>query len=108
MIFWAFVAVLGLCILGEIMSNRFDRFYEVLCNRNWYLFSIEMQRMLVIFMPFAQESVTIRGGRTTTCRLETFKKVKYFGIQFHQSIEIFLNKTILLFLRPMKRDSLIM
>lgn len=75
MIFWAFVALLGFCMLGEIVTNEFDTFYEGLCNKNWYFFPIELQRMLVIFMPMAQKSVTIHGSGTTLYRLAAFKKV---------------------------------
>lgn len=77
MIFWSFVALLGFCMLGEIVTNKFDTFYAGLCNKNWYYFPVELQQMLVIFMPIAQKSVTIHGSGTTLCRLEAFKKVMF-------------------------------
>lgn len=78
MSFWSFMAILGFCLLGEIVTIQFDRFYETLCtNTNWHLFPIEMQRMLVIFIAFAQHSAIIRGSGQTVCRLEAFKKVSW-------------------------------
>lgn len=76
MSFWSFMAILGFCLLGEIVTIQFDRFNETLCtNTNWYLLPIEMQRMLVVFIAFAQHSVIIRGSGQIVCRLEAFKKV---------------------------------
>lgn len=89
MIFYSFIAILGFCSLGEVVTNRFDTFNEELCNKNWYLFPSELQRMLVIFMSIVQKSVIIHGSGKAACRLEAFKKVKSFAIQFYWCIQYF-------------------
>lgn len=80
MALWAFVAIFGLCIVGDFVTQQFDQFYDELSNNNWYLLSKELQRMLVIFMGIAQKSVQIYGSEKVICRLETFKKVRPFTL----------------------------
>lgn len=81
MIFWSFVALLGFCTMGEILTQQFDQFYDELCNQNWYSFPVELQQMLVMFIRIAQKSVTIHGSATTLYRLQAFKEASIFGIQ---------------------------
>lgn len=71
------MGILGACMFGEIVTNRFDMFYDAFCNTNWYIFPIELQRILVIFMPIVQKSVLVNGSGKIICRLEEFKKVRY-------------------------------
>ena len=81
MLLWAFLAICGFCIIGEIVTNRFDMFNETLCNTNWYFFPIKLQQMLAIFMTITQQSATIHGSGSIVCRREAFKKVKLTEIQ---------------------------
>lgn len=76
MTFWSYMAIFGFCVLGELVTNRFDLFNETLCKTNWHLLPIELKRMLVIFMAITQKSVILGSGKTVICRLEAFKKVK--------------------------------
>lgn len=76
MTFWSFMAILGFCIVGELVTDRFNIFNSTLCTTDWYGFPIELKRILVIFVAVTQKSVTLHGsGKTAFCRLEAFKKV---------------------------------
>lgn len=60
------------------MIDKFDKFNEALRDTNWYLFSNEMQRMVLLFMTFVQQPTSIHGYGDAVCRLESFKKVAFF------------------------------
>lgn len=81
LMWWAFFIIFGFCILGEMVTNRFDTFYETLCNTDWYLFPTELKRTLVTFMTIVQKSATIRGSGNIVCKLAAFKKVNFASSQ---------------------------
>lgn len=70
------ILILLLCELGETVANQYALLNDELCQCDWYLFSVEMQQLLLTFMSFSQQPVTIRGYGNTQCIRETFKKVK--------------------------------
>lgn len=83
---YAFGSIFIFCEHGELVNNGFNEFNEELCQCDWYLFSIEMQRNLIIFNEYTQQPAIIRGFANTVCTREAFKKVK--KVSFSISIVI--------------------
>lgn len=67
--------ILLLCEFGETVVDRFELVDDKLCQCEWYLFPVGMQKPLAIFMLFTQQPVMIRGFANVRCVRETFKKV---------------------------------
>ena len=70
-----FVLIFACYDSGELMTNQFEIFDKQLCECNWYLFSIEMQRILVIFITITKQPTIIRCYGNIEITRETFKKV---------------------------------
>lgn len=68
------MALFLFCFLGDMVTIRSDMFNETLCNTDWYLFPIELQRMMAIFMATVQQPTTVGNGSAVFNR-EAFKKV---------------------------------
>lgn len=45
------------CEFGAMLSNKFDTLNDELFQCKWYLFPIEVQKMLIVFMAGTQEVV---------------------------------------------------
>lgn len=78
--FWALMLLFCYCELGEIVTNQFNMFDNELCRYDWYLFSIEMQRIFLIVMSNTQNSTTIRGYGNIVCTRDAFKQVKFIRL----------------------------
>lgn len=75
---WSFIIIFSCSELGETMAFQFNVFHELLCQSNWYEFSIDMQRMLIIFMLDTQQLAFIRGYGNIVCTRDAFKNVNIF------------------------------
>lgn len=75
--FWSFFHVFMFCDFGENLSNGFDALNSEICNRNWYSFPIEIQRLLPIILVSTQKPVQLLGFGNIPCTRETFKVVIY-------------------------------
>ena len=73
--FWIFATIAFFCEMGEMVTDQFEKFNTKLYQCDWYLFPIEVQRMLVIFMSDTQKPVFIHGYGNILCIRENFKKV---------------------------------
>ena len=73
--FWPFALICFVCECGEMLTTRFNELGDQLCQCNWYLFPVEMQRMFVIVVVDAQQPTIIRGFDNAPCARDTFKKV---------------------------------
>lgn len=67
--------VLIACEAGQHVSDVFSEVDYVLGQMDWYLLSIEMQRMLPAIIMFAQEPVVVKFFGSLSCSREQFKKV---------------------------------
>lgn len=76
-IVWTFGIISFHCEFGEFVMNQFGKFNDQLCQCNWYLLPIEIQRILVIAMLNTQQPVIIRGIANAMCTREVFKKVQF-------------------------------
>lgn len=61
----------------ERLSNEFDEFNDDVWTKNWYLYSIELQQMYLIFGTCTQQPVNIRSYGNTLCIRETMRNVIY-------------------------------
>lgn len=73
---YSFGVIFVECEFGEMITYKFDTFNEELCESRWYLFSNEMQRMILIFISNTQQPVYIRGYGNIVCARDAFKQVK--------------------------------
>lgn len=74
----SFTLIYLLCELGEKVTSCFGVFNVELYRCHWYLFPIEVQRMLVIFMSDTQQPIFIRSYGNIMCTRKVFKKVVIF------------------------------
>lgn len=66
-----------ICELGERLIIAYDEMGCEIERFNWYLFSIEIQRILPIVMIGAQESVRVRCFGSISTNRVAFKQVRY-------------------------------
>lgn len=94
LIFWAFTIIFFYCEFGEMVTQEFIAFDEVLCQCDWYKFPIDLQRMLAIFILDTQQPTFICGYGGIQCARDAFKNVNIF---FKNSIWIQILEFSLLF-----------
>lgn len=78
--FVGFVGTFTCCNFGEMTSYQFEMFDEQLYQSNWYLFSNEMQRMLIVFMSFTVQPAILHGYGNVEATRATFKQVILLGL----------------------------
>lgn len=64
--------------LGQRMSDTFDEIDSTLDKSDWYLFPIEIKRMLPMIIANAQEPVSLECFGSIICSRNTFKNVTCF------------------------------
>lgn len=86
LVFWSFAIIFAFCELGAQVTIQFNSINEELCQGDWYLQSIEVQRMLLIFMSNTQ-TPAILGYGNIVCTRNAFKEVHNFQLFFQSKIE---------------------
>lgn len=76
--FWALVLSAIFCEVGEKMSNNWVEIHDEIEKINWYLLSIETQKMIVAIMSFSQRSVFLDGLGSISGSREIFKEVRFY------------------------------
>lgn len=76
-IFWSFALIFTYCELSQMITTEFDMFNVELCEYKWYLCSIDMQRMLLIFMSNTQQPIALEGFGNIVCSRNSFINVIY-------------------------------
>lgn len=71
--------VMFACEIGQRMSDAFEEIDITMERFDWYLFPIEVKRMLPVIMENAQEPVTLECFGSIGCTRDVFKKV---GIRY--------------------------
>lgn len=84
-LFWSFISVFVVCELSERLTIRCETFEDAFCRWQWYLFPIEMQKLLTIAIANAQQTLVIKGYGNVPCTRETFKTVS--GTLIFNSLE---------------------
>lgn len=72
--FWSFILIFTFCDLGENVTNQFDEI-DLYYQCNWYLFPLNIQRILPIIIINSQELVVLHAFGNVSCTREAFKKV---------------------------------
>lgn len=66
------------CNQGNLLTNRFEDFENIICQKEWYLFPIEIQKVLPIIINGLQDTVLLRGFGSIACTRSTFQNVNVF------------------------------
>lgn len=72
---WMILLIFIPCELGARMINQVDVFSDELGQCDWYLLTIELQRMYAIFLSDTQNPMEILSYADITCERDTSKKV---------------------------------
>lgn len=100
-VIYSFGVLLLACELGQRVTITFDECTALIDNFDWYLFPIEIQRMLTIVINFAQQPLVVKCFGSAACDRETFKYVSirtiYNGIRGSQNVK---QNEIFVFLWP--------
>lgn len=71
----AFILALFANEIGQRFSNVFMKIGDAICELNWHLNSIGIQRIILILIINVQEPVAIRLFGSAVCSREQFRKV---------------------------------
>lgn len=80
----SFMTLFFFCMFGEMAKNQFNRFDEKLWQCDWYIFPMDVQKLLVTFMSCTQRPAILRGFAQTECTRNAFKTVNF---NFFKSIK---------------------
>lgn len=81
---WSFFIIAYMCECGERVTEQFYLFNEKLNRCKWYCFPLDVQRIMLIFLGDAQQTIYIRGYANILCTRDSFKKVQK-GDWFHMN-----------------------
>ena len=71
----SFILVFITCEIFGKISNDFDTISDIMDQFKWYLFPVEVQRILPTILMHAQQPVNINCFGSIPCNRETFKQV---------------------------------
>lgn len=72
---FTFALVFIVCELGQRMCDAFDGIGSTIDQWDWYVFSVELKRMLPMIMANLQRPVEMECFGSITCGREVFKNV---------------------------------
>lgn len=72
------VSLCGICGLCQRISNAFEEINDVIVQSDWYLYPIEINRMLPTILIVTQHPVGLKCFGSIACNRETFKEVRSF------------------------------
>lgn len=73
---FAFTLVFITCELSQRLGNAFDEIDFIVDQFDWYLFPIEMKRLLPLIMSISQQPVSLECFGSIMCTREVFKNVR--------------------------------
>ena len=77
-VIYAFGVLLITCELGQQINLAFIDCSDMIDQFDWYLFPIEIQRMLPLILNFAQQPIEVKCFGSAACDRETFKYVRVY------------------------------
>lgn len=83
---WAIFTSFAYCEIGERVTQKFNRFDDELRHCHWYLYPIELQRLILIILSVNQQSVVIHGYANTVCTRAAFKKVGFIDCALQRTV----------------------
>lgn len=75
---WVLAMVFAVCECAQRMTNAFGDINDTIVQLHWYLYPIEIQRLIVQFVMYAQKPVEIAFFGSIQCSRERFRKVSQF------------------------------
>lgn len=87
---FAFATVFIACEIGQQMNDAFEKIYFTVTRFKWYLFPIEIRRLLPIIMANAQQPVSLECFGSIICSREVFKKVSILHLKYLNNPNIIL------------------
>lgn len=79
--FYSFGVVFAVCEWGQSVTNAFEEITDEIETFDWYLFPLELQRMLPMILMVAQQSVEFECFGSISIRREYFRKVIFNGCE---------------------------
>lgn len=73
--FYAFAILFIACELCQRVNLAFDQCRKILNRFKWYLFPMQIQRMLPILIHFAQQPIEIKWFGSKACDRKSYKYV---------------------------------
>lgn len=71
----ALAVVFIACELGQRLSDAFEKISLIVNRFGWYLFPIEMKRLLPMIIKISQQSVELECFGSISCTRDVFKNV---------------------------------
>lgn len=72
----AFSATFVFCELGQRLTSQFDEINYELYQCEWYMFPLNIKKILPLIMNGTQQPVTLRGYGNVQCTHEALKNVR--------------------------------
>lgn len=72
---WSYLVLLLYCEFGERVTNEFVELDNEVCQLEWYLLPISVQRFIPFIMNTTQQPIILRGFQSCSCARESFKNV---------------------------------
>lgn len=85
---WAITPIFLGSELGERLTGRFFKIDNEIFNGVWYLFPINIQKMIPILINNTQQSIYLRGFGNISSSRQTFKEVIHLHLQFSNNTSI--------------------
>lgn len=79
LLWWALILTYLPCEFGERLSNGMVEINDCIDQFNWYLFSLEIRKILPMILLSVQQPVEIRFFGSIACNRDSFKKVSFKG-----------------------------
>lgn len=76
--FWALSLQFATCECVQRFTNTFSDINDTLVQLTWYTYPVEVQRLLVPFIMYAQKPVGLTFFGSISCSREQFRKVELF------------------------------
>lgn len=78
---WSLSLAFVPCEIGERLTAAFITIFDNLCDLDWYVYPIGMQKALPLIMLNAHELITVECFGEISCTRGVFKSVSKFRIQ---------------------------
>lgn len=69
------------CEIGQRLQSTFTEIEDTVYQLQWYLYPIQIQRMLIPITIYTQQTVVIQFFGSIACSREQFKKVSHLSIK---------------------------
>lgn len=86
LMFWSIVANFLFCEFGESLTSQCNELNDVICQSEWYLLPVDLQRMLPTIMLTTQKPNILQGFGGVSLTREAFKAVRYYTSEYYKKI----------------------